>query len=141
MNRNNIIIYPIERIIAVLSYYTFGLTGLLYLIIAAIKKQGLRPFLRYHVLMSIFISILIYVVSMVLIFLIDILGFFPFIRAIVFSISLIFQSVLFSIGELHFSIVTLIVSGLLTYLAIGALFGKYTYLPWISNIINYNLRQ
>ena len=55
MAQNNTV-YPIEKIISVLSYFTCGFVGLLYLIIALLQKQGLRSFLRYHVFMSIFSS-------------------------------------------------------------------------------------
>lgn len=141
MSQNNPIIYPIEKIISVLSYYTFGFAGLVYLIIAMVKKQGLRPFLRYHVFMSIFLSLLIFVVSKVLILVIDILGYIPFVKAVVFSITMMAQATLFSFLGMNFSIVTLFVTGLLTYLSIGAIMGKYSYLPWVSEVISYNMRQ
>ncbi|MGN0015020.1 MAG: hypothetical protein ACI37T_06340 [Candidatus Gastranaerophilaceae bacterium] len=141
MSSNNQVIYPIEKIVAVLSYYSFGLAGLIYLIIALIQKQGLRPFLRYHVFMSIFISILIYIISMALIFVINILEFIPFVKAVVFAITTMFQVVFFSFWIFQFSISSLLITGLITYLAVGAIMGKYTYLPWVSEIINYNLRQ
>jgi len=141
VSQNNPIIYPIEKIISVLSYYTFGFAGLVYLIIAMVKKQGLRPFLRYHVFMSIFLSLLIFVVSKVLILVIDILGYIPFVKAVVFSITMMAQATLFSFLGMNFSIVTLFVTGLLTYLSIGAIMGKYSYLPWVSEVISYNMRQ
>lgn len=141
MTQNKPVIYPIEKIISVLSYYTFGFAGLIYFIIALIKKQGLRPFLRYHVFMSIFLSILIYIISVALILVINILGFIPFLKPYIFSLSLIFRSELLSIYGLHFSIITLLITGLLTYLSIGAILGKYTYLPWISEIIDYNIKR
>ncbi len=140
MNQNSTVIYPIEKIVSVLSYYTWGFAGLIYLIIALIRKQGLRPFLRYHVFMSIFLSILIFIVSNVLMFTIDILGYIPYIKAIVFSITLLFLKPITFLG-LSFSFVTLFIYGLLTYLAVGAVMGKYSYLPWVSKIISYNLRQ
>ena len=74
MSQNKPIVYPIEKIVSVLSYYTCGFVGLLYLIIAIIQKKVLRQFLKYHVFMSIFLSLLIFVVSKVLIFVINILG-------------------------------------------------------------------
>lgn len=138
---NNQVIYPIEKIVSVLSYYTFGLVGLLYLIIALIKKQGLRSFIRYHVFMSIFISITIYIVSIVLMFVIDILGFIPFLRPFLFSLVVLCQTAIISFLGAKISITTIAVYGLLTYLAGGALLGKYTYLPWVSNVINYNLHR
>ena len=140
MNQNNTVIYPIEKIVSVLSYYTWGFAGLIYLIIALIRKQGLRPFLRYHVFMSIFISILIFIVSNVLMFTIDILGYIPYVKAVVFAVTLLFIKPIYFLG-LNFSIVTLFIYGLLTYLAVGAVMGKYTYLPWVSKIISYNMRQ
>lgn len=134
-------VYPIEKIISVLSYFTCGFVGLLYLIIALLQKQGLRSFLRYHVFMSIFLSILIYVVSKVLIFVINVLGHIPFVKAVVFSLTVALQSEIVSFGFIHFSLITLLITLLYTYLSIGAIMGKYTYLPWISEIISYNMRQ
>lgn len=140
MAQNNTV-YPIEKIISVLSYFTCGFAGLLYLIIALLQKQGLRSFLRYHVFMSIFLSILIYIVSKVLILVINILGHIPFVKAVVFSLTVALQSEIVSLGFINFSFITLLIALLYTYLSIGAIMGKYTYLPWISEIISYNMRQ
>lgn len=141
MSQNKPIVYPIEKIVSVLSYYTCGFVGLLYLIIAIIQKKGLRPFLKYHVFMSIFLSLLIFVVSKVLIFVINILGYIPFVKAVVFSITVMATSELISFLGLHFSIITLLITALYTYLAVGAILGKYSYIPWVSQIISYNMRQ
>lgn len=140
MSQNSSVIYPIEKIISVLSYFTWGFAGLIYLIIALIRKQGLRPFVRYHVFMSIFLSILIFIVSNVLMFTIDILGYIPYVKAVVFSITLLFIKPISFLG-LNFSIITLFIFCLLSYLSIGAILGKYSYLPWISEVISYNMRQ
>ena len=141
MYNNKPVIYPIEKIISVLSYFTSGFAGLIYLIIALIRKQGLRPFVRYHIFMSIFLSILIYVIGMVLILIINICNFIPFVKQIVLSITVLFNSELISLFGLHFSLISLIVLSLYLYLSIGAIMGKYTYLPWVSKIISYNLHQ
>lgn len=140
MNQNNPVIYPIEKVVSVLSYFTWGLAGLIYLIIALIRKQGLRNFIRYHVFMSIFLSILIFIISKVLMFVVDILGYIPYVKAVVFSITLLLIKPIQILG-LNFSIVTLLIYGLLTYLSVGAIMGKYSYLPWISEVISYNMRQ
>lgn len=138
---NGNIVYPIEKIIAVLSYFTCGFVGILYLLFAMAKKQGLRSFLKYHVFMSIFLSLFIYIVSVVLMLIINILGYIPIIKALVFSLVVFFQSEILSIGFLHFNLITIVFTGLYTYLSIGAIMGKYTYLPWISGIITYNMHQ
>ena len=138
---NNQPVYPIEKIIAVLSYFTSGLAGLICLIIVLLMKKGLKPFLRYHIFMSIFISILLFIVSWVLIFLINILGYIPFVKAVVFSLTMFMQSEILSVFGLHFSIITLLIFLLYAYLAVGAILGKFTYLPWVSKIISYNMHQ
>ena len=136
MYQNKPIVYPIEKIVSVLSYYTCGFVGLLYLIIAIIQKK-----IYNHVFMSIFLSLLIFVVSKVLIFVINILGYIPFVKAVVFSITVMATSELISFLGLHFSIITLLITALYTYLAVGAILGKYSYIPWVSQIISYNMRQ
>lgn len=141
MQQNNPVIYPIEKIVAVLSYYTFGFAGLIYLIIAVVKKQSLRSFLRYHVFMSIFLSIAIFIISQALILVINILGFIPFIKIVLISITVFFTRIIVSFLGMNFSIITLCITALLTYLAVGAMMGKYTYLPWVSEIISYNMRR
>jgi len=139
--QNKPVIYPIEKIISVLSYYTFGIVGFIYIIIALIMKQGLRPFIRYHIFMSIFLSLLIYVISMILIGIINISGFVPYLNALVGTISFILQKEFLNLGIFHFSIINLCITGLYTYLSIGAILGKYSYLPWATKIINENLKN
>ena len=141
MNQNSQSVYPIEKIIAVLSYFTSGLVGLVCLIIVLLMKKGLKPFLRYHIFMSIFLSILIFIVSWVLIFIINILGYIPYVKAVVFSLTMLMQSEILSVFGLHFSIITLLIFLLYSYLAVGAILGKFTYLPWVSKIISYNMHQ
>ena len=50
--------FPIEKILSALSYITAGGVGFVWLIIAAVTKKIVRPFLMYHIMQSIFISIL-----------------------------------------------------------------------------------
>ena len=55
--------YPIERLIAALTYLTAGGTGFIWFIIAAVTRKQVTPFLMYHILQSIFISILFFLIS------------------------------------------------------------------------------
>ena len=50
-------IYPIERIISAASYLTAGGAGFIWLLVAAVMKKHVTPFLMYHILQSIFLSI------------------------------------------------------------------------------------
>lgn len=139
MDNNRHKIYPVEKVISVLSYWTFGMVGLVYWIIAIVMKQKLKTFVGYHILLSIFLSLLLYIISNILVLLSNLLGIIPFLKPLIFSLLVIFKSELISVFGLHFSLVTLITMGLYTYLSVGAILGKYSYLPWVSEVINYNL--
>ena len=39
----------IERLVAAGTYVTMGMVGFVWLIICAITKSNLRPFLKYHI--------------------------------------------------------------------------------------------
>ena len=78
---------------------------------------------------------------MVLIGIINISGFIPYVNAIVGTITFIFQKEFLNLGIFHFSIISLFVTGLYMYLSVGAILGKYSYLPWITDIINTNIRN
>ena len=52
----------IERIIGALTYVNC-LIGLVWLIIAALMKKGIRPFLKYHIYQSLFLAFLLFLVG------------------------------------------------------------------------------
>lgn len=126
---------PIERIIAALSYMS-PLVGLVWLIIAAVMKKGIRPFLQYHIYQSIFLAFALFIISAGLNLLMRIVNFIPFINKIVSVITFYLNTPLF----FGFSVVTFLIFIAVVYLVIGALMGRYTYFPWVSDIIKGNIR-
>ncbi len=135
--RNSVL--PAEKIIAVLSYFTFGMVGFIWIIIGAVTKQNLRPFLKYHLYQSIFLSILFFVVSQALIFVINVLAYVPLVNILVGAISYFFNVSIISLPFLHLSIVQLGLLMLVVYLSLGVLRAQYSYIPWVSDIIKYNI--
>lgn len=127
---------PIEKIIAALTYLTSGIVGFVWLILGAILKLGIRPFLLYHIYQSIFLSILFFIVSFGLKIILDVLSFIPIIGQIISTLTFLFTTSIFA----GYSIINLGVIIVTLYLTITALMGKYSYLPWVSNIIKANLR-
>ena len=126
--------YPIERILSAATYFTAGGVGFVWLILAALLKKRVAPFLMYHIMQSIFLSILYYLITVVLNLLYVILYRIPIINAIPYLINM-------PIGLfLNLSIVQVFTSGVILYLAITSGMGYYSYLPWISNIIKGNTR-
>ncbi len=126
---------PIEKIIAVLSYCTAGIVGFVWFLIGHFMKLNLRPFLKYHIYQSIFISVLFSVGVYILDFLFSILARIPFIKNIVGIISFIF--IVPIIGNL--SLLYIIIILLALYLCVGVLLNRYSYIPWVSNVIKYNI--
>ncbi len=128
-----------DKFVSITSYYTFGLTGIIWLIASIlIFKKPLTGFCSYHIYQSIFISILLAVFSMGLNFLFQLLIKVPFIGDFMGYIYLwLFNVPLFFTFSLFHFIVFLII----TYLSLGALLGKRTYFPFISDVIGANFRE
>lgn len=125
-------IYPIERIISAASYLTAGGAGFVWLIIAAILKKHVTPFLLYHILQSIFLSILYFLIATFAELIYVILYRIPIINAIPYIINM-------PIPMLYgLSIIQTITTAIILYLAITAGMGLYSYIPWVSDIINVN---
>ncbi len=127
-------VYMIERIVAALSYYTMGMVGFIWLLLGLFTKANLRPFMQYHIFQSIFISIAFVLLSYLLHFICDILAYIPFINALTAQITFYLNMPLL----FGYSIIQILVYGLLTYLAITSFMGKYSYLPYVSEIIDIN---
>lgn len=124
--------YPIEKILSAASYMTAGGVGFVWLIIAAFMRKQVTPFLMYHIMQSIFLSILFFLLSILGQLIFVILYKIPFINAIPYLINMpipLFWGL---------SIVQLITSTIILYLAITAGLGYYSYIPWVSDIIKGN---
>ena len=126
--------YPIERLIAALTYLTAGGAGFIWLIIAAVTRKQVTPFLMYHILQSIFISILFFLISVFGNFLLVIIYKIPIINLI----PVILNAPLAFANQL--SIIQLFTTTIILYLAITSAMGYYSYLPWVSDIIKGNTK-
>ncbi|MBQ2870618.1 hypothetical protein IJE86_02835 [bacterium] len=128
---------PLEKIIAPLSYLTAGLVGFVWLLLGAILKLGLRPFLAYHIYQSIFLSFLFFIISTGLTLLLGILSIIPFIGDIISVLTFFLSTPIIA----SFSLINLLVGLLMIYAIITSFMGKYTQIPWVSGIIKANLRM
>ena len=129
--------YMIERLVAGFSYLTMGMAGFIWLIISLFTKAALKPFLQYHIFQSIFISLAFAVLSIFIGWLSNLLSFIPFINRLVAQITfLLNMPLIFS-----YSLIQTVIYILLIYLAVMAFAGKYSYIPWISDIIDQNVSK
>lgn len=129
--------YLIERIVAALSYWTMGMVGFIWLIIGLFTKARLKPFLQYHIFQSIFISLGLAVLSIFVGFLSNILSVIPVINKIVAQINFLLNMPLI----FDYSIMQAVIYVFLTYLAVTSLMGRFSYVPWVSDVIDQNISR
>jgi hypothetical protein len=111
---------------------TAGGVGFVWLIIAAIFKKRVTPFLMYHILQSIFISIAYYLLTILCQMVYVILYRIPLINALPYFINMPLS---FAFG---LSVLQIITTAVILYLAITSFMGYYSYFPWVSDIIDQN---
>lgn len=127
----------IERIIAALTYLTMGMAGFIWLIIGLFTKARLKPFLQYHIFQSIFISLGFAVLSIFIGWLSNILSFIPLINKIVAQITFLLNMPLI----FDYSLLQTVIYAFLIYLAVTSFAGKYSYITWISDVIDQNISR
>ena len=127
--------YAIEKILSAATYLTASFVGFVWLIIAALSKKTVRPFLMYHILQSIFISMLFFVISLIWVPISYLVNFIPLVNLI----PIFLQTPLpFAFG---LSAIQVFTTTVILYLAITSFLGYYSYLPIASDIIKGNLRR
>lgn len=128
--------YMIERIVSALTYPTMGMIGFIWLILGLITRAKLRTFTQYHIFQSIFLSIAYVIISILIGVLSNILSVIPIINKLTAQIIFWFNMpAIFGYSLIQACIYTVII-----YLAVTAFMGKYSYLPWVSDIIKQNIR-
>jgi len=121
-----------DRLIGAFSYLTIGFVGFIWLIIAAVTGKTVKPFVRFQIYQSIFISILIYLFNLLLGIIINVLAYIPVISSIVIFIvfNLAQNPVIFGFSIVHAAFILSI-----AYLAWMAFTGRQVEIPWISSTI------
>ncbi len=129
--------YMIEKIIAALTYLTMGMVGFIWLIVGLFTKARLKPFLQYHIFQSIFISLTFAVLSTLISWISNLLSFIPIINRIVAQITFLLNMPLI----FDYSLLQSVIYIFIIYLAVTAFIGKYSYIPWVSDIIDQNINH
>lgn len=127
--------YLIERIVVSLSYLTMGFIGFIWLILGAFTKSQSSSFVRYHIFQSIFISILLFILNVLLGIINDVLSVIPIIKVFTQQIYYLFNAPMF----LNYSLIQMVMYLFIAYLMITSALGVYTYVPFVSDIISQNV--
>ena len=125
----------LERLIASATYVTMGMVGFVWLIFCAITKTNLKPFLKYHIFQSFFLVMACFLINIFINLIVSILSVIPFINILVYKLLFLFTAPI----AFGFSIVSFCMLVVMVYLVLTSLQGKYTFIPWVSNIINTNV--
>ena len=126
-----------DKIISALSYLTGGLAGIVWQIYCAVTKKTMTKFLLFNIYQSVFLSLLLYFANLLFGMIYNLLVMIPFINILANSI----YFALYSPVYYRWSIVGLILFGMYIYLMLFAILGRISYLPWVSNIILYQLKR
>ena len=129
--------YLIERLIAALSYLTMGMVGFVWLIIGLFTNARLKPFLQYHIFQSIFISLGFAVLSIFVGWFSNLLSVIPFINKVVAQINFLLNMPLI----FDYSLLQTVIYAFLAYLAVTSFMGRFSYIPWVSDIIDQNISR
>lgn len=127
--------YLIERVVAAFSYLTMGMVGFVWLIIGLFTKASLKPFLKYHIFQSIFLSLGFAILSMFVGFVSNILSIVPIINKLVAQINFLLNMPLI----FDYSLLQTVIYSFIIYLAVTSFIGKYSYIPWVSDVIGQNV--
>jgi uncharacterized membrane protein len=121
-----------DRLFSALSYLTAGWGGMIILVIMYFRQKHPSKFLRFNLFQSIFVSLLYFVLAMCLGLIFQVLSYIPFINYLVAQIAFLFNRPFFA----DYSIIQTFVTGLIFYMTIWSLLGKYPKIYWVSNIIS-----
>lgn len=128
---------PMEKLIASLSYLTMGFVGFIWLLIGIFTKNSLRPYLKYHIFQSIFISIAYFLASAFIGFILNILSIIPVVNQLVLAFTFYFNApILFGFSVIEFACFAVVL-----YLVITSIQGKFSYIPWVSEIVKANVQN
>lgn len=125
----------LDRLVSILSYFTFGIFSIVWIIFANVVGKPISQFLNFNLYQAIFLSVALAVLSLIYSIGINLLSVVPFIGSIAKGFDLFFnQTPIYY----TFTMSGFLVSLLILYLSILSLLGKRPYLPIVSDIIKAN---
>jgi uncharacterized membrane protein len=121
-----------DRGISVLSYFTFGTVGFIWMVVCYFAGKPPMPFVKYHIIQSIFISVCITLFQIIFSILSNALNIIPAIGAIV-------QNLIYYVASypliFHNSVLQIFIFSFLIYVTVTVFQGKYTEIPWFSDMV------
>ena len=126
-----------DKLISVFSYMTGGFAGIIWQIYCAVTKKHMTKFLLFNIYQAVFLSLLIYMSYLLLMMVYHLLVMIPFINVLVNSLYFALLSPILY----KWSLIELVLLIVYIYLMAFSFIGRYAILPWVSNIILYQLKR
>lgn len=124
-----------DKIVSVLTYYTFGIFGLIWLVYAYLAKKSINSFCIFNIYQSIFVSVVLYIISLLWGIAIGFISVVPLIGKFMVSLDIfINQTPMY----FSFTLSGFVLMVFLSYLAVLSFLGKKPFVPYVSNIIRSN---
>ncbi len=131
--QNNVNLF--EKSVSILSYITMGIIGLVWIIVATLKKQKIRFFLMYNIAQSMIISIFLSIIKLASDLLIQMFVNIPILNIIAEILNFLFvKKIIFIIG-FSFSLIEMIIFLLFAYLILGICYGRIFTIPVLTNLM------
>ena len=128
-----------ERILSALAYLTYGIVGIILIIVTVFIKVSLKPFVKFNCYQAILLGFIFAVVQYTYILidsLLQLLEIIPFLGKFLYSVFAFFAFYLMSYHVLFgMSLLAIIINLILLYLIVMTLLGKTPKLPYLSDII------
>lgn len=122
----------LDRIFSGITYFTFGIFGLIWLVFAKVTKKPISGFAVFNIVQSFFITLVFSIIGYAYSLLLRLGVMISFLGKILNSFDLFFNQTPIYLG---YSISGLIVMVFISYLIIMVLIGKKPFIPFVSNII------
>ena len=130
----------IEKLVSLVSYYTMGIAGLVWVIISFLLKKKTRFFLMYNIAQSMLIAIFLAILNLLLEIILQIIIAIPFLSSIGIKINMFLSSRILIFG-LAFNKIETLVFILLLYISFGVIFGRILYVPLFTNAMKIIMRS
>ena len=138
MARNTIASQFLERVFCALCYLTMGIFALVWLIASYVLKKTNSQFALYNIYQSIMFSFFMFIIGWLFNIMVGLVKIVPLIGALVWKFYLFFCATPIYFNHTLSGLIVLII---VTFLALVAFFGRYPYIPYISEAIKGNLRR
>lgn len=124
-----------DRLVSALAYCTFGFFSIIWIIYANITNKRISPFLQFNLYQAIFLSVVLFIFSILYEIAVGFVGLLPFVGKYITSLNIFINATPIFFG---FTITSLLVFVLCIFLSVASIFGIRPRIPLISNIVTAN---